>query len=154
MANRLLTVGWREWVALPTLGLPAIKTKVDTGARTSCLHAYDVKPFTKDGEKWLRFSVHPLQNNQRTVQCEAPLADKRLVTDSGGHRELRYVIATELTIGEFKYPIELTLTNRDQMRFKMLLGREALKKRLLVNPGKSFLLGRLKASAAERIYHT
>lgn len=138
----LLRVGWREWCALPELGLPPIKAKVDTGARTSCLHAFDVQTFERDDALWVRFGMHPVQQETTTeVYCEAPVIDRRLVSDSGGHKEKRYVIRTPLHLGGKQWPIELTLTNRDSMMFRMLLGRTAMEGHILVQPDASFLQG-------------
>ena len=143
MDKTLTAVGWREWCALPELGLPLIKAKIDTGAKTSCLHAFSVEPFEKDGQQWVRFGMHPNQKDADTeIYCEAEVVDERDVTDSGGHKEKRFVISTLLVIGTQHWSIELTLTNRDNMVYRMLLGRSAMKKRLIVRPESSFLLGK------------
>ncbi len=143
----MINVGWREWAALPDLGLPAIKVKVDTGARTSALHAFDVDAFNRDGKDFVRFCMHPLQNNDLLViNCEAPIIDQRIVSDSGGHKESRYVIETLLVIGGDQWPIEMTLTNRDNMRFRMLLGRRAMQNRIVVFPDDSYVCGKLNIS--------
>ena len=141
------TLGWREWGSLPELGIDALKMKVDTGARTSCLHAFKLEPFEQDGENWLRIWLHPEQHSDREHVCEAKIHDQREVTDSGGHTELRYVILSTLNLGEFSQPIELTLTNRDTMKFRMLLGRQAMRGHFLVDPDKSYLLGQPGATA-------
>ena len=142
--SELTSIGWREWVALPDLGLPAIKAKIDTGARTSALHAFFIEPYQEAGIEMLRFLIHPIQRNQEfQVECHCPVYDVREVTDSGGHREMRYVIQSNVTIGNGHWPIELTLTNRDTMSFRMLLGRKAMEERFLVNPGASYINGKL-----------
>lgn len=133
-------IGWREWVALPELGITTIKAKVDTGARTSALHAFSLHPFTEAGKDKIRFEMHPLQHNtDHIVTCVADVVDKRPVTDSGGHTEERYVIMTPITIAGQTWPIEITLTERENMLFRMLLGRSALRKRFIVNPARSFV---------------
>ena len=146
MTNQNVTqsvVGWREWISLPGLCIEQIKAKVDTGARTSALHAYFVEPFSNNGEEWIRFGIHPLQNNTDFAKvCEMPVKDRRIVTDSGGHREQRYVIETMVALGEYHWPVELTLTDRDSMKFRMLLGRTALSGKFLVNPEASYLIGK------------
>ena len=143
MESTSITVGWREWVLLPELGLPAIKAKIDTGARTSCLHAFSVEPFEKNGKEWVRFGIHPHQDDTETeVFCEAEVIEKRMVSDSGGHKEERFVISTELVLADQRWPIEITLTNRDSMLFRMLLGRTAMGNKIIVSPSKSFLLGK------------
>lgn len=135
-------VGWREWLALPELNVPRIKVKVDTGARTSALHAFDVERFERDDRAWVRFVVHPLQRNiQTTVEAEAPLLEERWVRSSNGKRSLRPTIRTLIQLGEYSWPIEVTLVRRDVMGFRMLLGRQAVReRRLLVDPGRSYLL--------------
>jgi hypothetical protein len=135
-----LPIGWREWIGFPDLNIPRIKAKIDTGARTSALHAFRVEPFTRDGQAWVRFGIHPIQGDVNTViECAAPIKDQRVVRDSGGHEEVRYVIDTQIVIGDNVITAEVTLTDRDGMTFRVLLGRTALRKRYVVHPGRSYL---------------
>lgn len=143
--STLPVIGWREWVGLPDLGIAKIKAKVDTGARTSALHAFSLKPYTENGVNKITFEIHPFQHNRNEViVCTADVVDRRLVTDSGGHTEERYVIITPLTIAGQTWPIEITLTERENMLFRMLLGRSALRKHFVVNPARSFVTTRKK----------
>jgi hypothetical protein len=134
-------LGWREWASLPDLGVDRVKVKVDTGARTSALHAFKLMSYLEDGEEWVRFGLHPLQRNvELEVDCIARVKDHRTVRDSGGHEEVRVVIETDVMVGEDRWPIELTLTDRENMGFRMLLGRNAIKQRFYVDPTQSFVL--------------
>jgi hypothetical protein len=140
--SQMLVVGWREWVALPQLGVDRIKAKIDTGARTSTLHAFDIEVIKQRGKEVVNFKVHPLQRqNRRIIVCQADLVDERIIRSSSGHSSLRPVIMTRLQVGPCVWDIELTLTNRDKMGFRMLIGRQAIRKHLLVHPGRSFILG-------------
>ena len=139
-------IGWREWLAIPTLGIDRIKVKVDTGARTSALHAYDLAPYAQGGAPWVRFTVYPLQrNNSLVLACAAPVVDQRDVTSSTGQTERRYVVEVEIAMGGETWPIEMSLADRDQMGFRMLLGRTAVEGRMIVDPDRSFVMGRLRA---------
>ncbi len=141
--KNLETIGWREWVGLPDFGIPSIKAKVDTGARTSSLHAFDVERFSLRGVDMVRFSIHAEQRSRKhPVTVEAPLADRRSVKPSSGEAEVRLVVVTDIEVLGRRFPVELTLTRRDAMGFRMLLGRQALRKRFVVDSGRSFLNGR------------
>jgi hypothetical protein len=145
-ASQMLRVGWREWVGLTDLGVAGIKAKIDTGARTSVLHAFAIEPFRRKGAPWVRFEVHPIQRSSAIkIKCEARVIDERAVRNSGGRVERRYIIETPLRLGDQVWAIELALANRDQMGFRMLLGRTALEGRALIEPGRSYLLGANRA---------
>ena len=145
MSNKdaeLVTLGWREWVEMPVLGLKRVKAKVDTGARTSSLHAFEVRDFDDGGVHRVEFKMHPNQHDtDEVVVCVADIIDQREVRDSGGHREKRWVIETPIRIGQYTWTAELNLTSRDDMLFRMLLGRTALRGRAVVNPARSYLVG-------------
>jgi len=146
-------VGWREWIALPGLNLPVIKAKIDTGARTSALHAFYVEPIDVGGRKRVRFGVHPVQRRKDiALHCETDILDQRWVADSGGHRELRYVIEVEVGLAGEVWPVEMTLTDRDTMQFRLLLGRTAMRGRLMVDPGRSYRTGRISKARALEAY--
>lgn len=146
-------IGWEEWLALPDLGLPAIKAKVDTGAKTSALHAYNILAFVdEDGRNMVKFKVHPLQRNIKlTVDCVAPLVAEREIVSSNGESETRYVIRTALVFADRCVETELTLTSRHKMAFRMLLGRDTLRAaKFIVDPTKAFALG--KVSQPKKLY--
>lgn len=143
MINNKLMIGWREWLAFPELNIPAIKAKIDTGARTSALHTFGLETFEEDGRLKVRFGVHPLRKRADIeIFCVADVIDQRVVSDSGGHREQRVVIRTPVRLGDTEWPIEVTLTNRDTMLFRVLLGRTAMDDYFLIDPGASYLMGR------------
>lgn len=132
-------LGWEEWVSLPKLGLPALKAKIDTGARTSALHAFDIEPFGPANAPKVRFGIHPIPGRDDvSIPCSAAVLDRREVTSSNGETELRYVIESEIAVGARKWPVELTLTDRGAMAYRMLLGRQALIEDVVVAPGESF----------------
>lgn len=142
-----IVVGWREWLAFPELGLPAVRAKIDTGASTSAIHAHRIRIEMRNGVAWVSFIVHPFfrRHDTLSIRCEAPVIDERGVTSSSGHAEHRVVIRANLRLGVRsdapEWPVEVTLTDRRKMRFPMLLGREAMAGRVVVAPGESFLLG-------------
>ncbi|MFQ3173483.1 MAG: ribosomal protein S6--L-glutamate ligase [Flavobacterium sp.] len=153
MSQNKVILGSEEWCSFPELGIPTIKARVDSGAKTSALHAINIAPFIKNEANWVRFDINPIQNNLKTViHCEAPLIDKRIVKSSSGFREQRYVIQTNLEIGNSTWPIEMTLTNRDSMGFRMLLGREAMSGRVLVDPEQQYLLGQPTTDNLKELY--
>jgi ribosomal protein S6--L-glutamate ligase len=150
-----IIVGCEEWCAFPNLGIPAIKARVDSGAKTSSLHAFNIQTFRRKGETWVSFEVHPVQNNRRIViRCERPILDKRSVKSSSGLTETRYVISATIKAGTEAWDIELTLANRDSMGYRMLLGREAMNGRMLVDPSVSFCLGEVSTDKLTRHYGT
>ena len=153
MSDNKVILGSEEWCSFPELGIPTIKARVDSGAKTSALHAINIAPFIKNESNWVKFDINPIQNNLKTViHCEAPLIDKRIVKSSSGFREQRYVIQTNLQIGNSSWPIEMTLTNRDSMGFRMLLGREAMSGRVLVDPEQKYLLGQPTSDTLKELY--
>lgn len=137
-------IGWKEWLSLPGLGIQAVKVKIDTGASTSALHAFKLETFGKGDEEYVRFWFHPAQKRTDIeLVCEAPIVDRRIVRDSGGHQEERIVIETQAKLGDRHWPIELTLTSREDMQFRMLLGRKAITDgHFLVNATAAFLTGK------------
>jgi hypothetical protein len=152
MKSQKTIVGWRECLELKDLGIDNIVAKVDTGAKTCALHAFYIDEFERDSRLWIRFGLHPhWDSNTTEVHCEALVKERRDVTDSGGHAENRYVIETTLVIGDITFSAEMTLTNRDNMRYRMLLGRNALRRRFIVDPGKSYLLGKEPAVASAKL---
>ena len=141
----LVIIGWREWVSLPELGIKHIKAKIDTGARSSSLHAFEIEPFVRDGKSMVRFDVHPVQRRDDiSVRCEAQVHDIRRVRSSSGEVSKRFVILAMVSWMGETWPVELTLANRSEMGFRMLIGREAIRGRMLVDPGRSYFGGRPK----------
>ena len=148
-----IVIGSEEWCSFPALGIPAIMARVDSGAKTSSIHAFNIQKFRRDGESWVSFEVHPLQNNRRVViRCERPVIDKRVVKSSSGISETRYVISSTIKAGDEAWDIELTLANRDSMGYRMLLGREAMSGRMLVDPSLSLCLGEVTTSQLNEFY--
>ncbi|MFT4556237.1 MAG: hypothetical protein ACI8P0_006382 [Planctomycetaceae bacterium] len=148
---RSLVIGWREWVDLPDLRIRGIKAKIDTGARSSSLHAFDISTFDRDGKTYARFKVHPVQRDMnKSVTCEAEVLEVRQIKSSTGHAQKRIVIVTTLEVLGEEWPIELTLANRDEMGFRMLLGREAVRGRFLVDADNSFYDGEPKKNEKKR----
>lgn len=137
-----LVIGKEEWCSFPELKLPAVKARIDSGAKTSALHAFNIHTFTEEGRKYVYFDIHPIQDNRKVIQsCRAEVVDRRIVKSSSGEKEKRYVIRTPIQVGEEMWDIEVTLANRDSMGYRMLLGREAMSGRTLIDPEASFCLG-------------
>ena len=148
-------VGSEEWCSLPTIGIPTIKARVDSGAKTSALHAINIKTYTKDNQEWVKFDINPIQNNAKAlIHCDAKLIDQRIVKSSSGFREKRYVIQTQVSLGGKTWEIEVTLTNRDSMGYRMLLGREAMSGRVMVDPEQKFVLGQPSNEKLKEYYYT
>ncbi len=146
-------VGNKEWCTFSELNIPAVKARVDSGAKTSALHAVNISPFDKQGTTWVRFEVHPIQNNETTIiHCEAEVIDSRVIKSSSGTTEQRYVIKSELTLDGHQWDIEVTLTNRDSMGFRMLLGREAMVGRIIVDPEESYVCGKITKKQLLQLY--
>lgn len=143
--SKLPVIGWREWVDLPNLGIKRIKAKVDTGARSSSLHAFDLVDFVRDGENWVRFKIHPVQRkSEKVIEAEAKILEYRSVRSSSGKAAMRPVIITNVELLGLSWPVEMTLADRNEMGFRMLLGREAFRKRFVVDAGGSYYGGRPK----------
>jgi len=139
----LPVIGWREWVGLPGLLPDLIKVKIDTGARTSVLHAFDLRTSRRDGSHWAEFEIHPVQRSGAgAVEVSCEIVEFRKVRSSTGHVELRPVVHMAMEVGSALYDIDVTLTSRDEMGFRMLLGRSAVRRRFLVDPGRSFVQSR------------
>lgn len=146
-------IGREEWCALPALGIPAVKARVDSGAKTSALHAFNIQTFEKDGRTYVRFSINPIQGTRKiTTRTEALLIDRREVKSSSGHVERRYVIRTPIRMGDSSWDVEVTLTNRDTMGYRMLLGRQAMRGRVLVDPERAYLLGKMSTREVQACY--
>lgn len=148
-----IIVGSEEWCVFPSLNIPAIKARVDSGAKTSAIHAFNIQAFQRGGEDWVSFYVHPLQNDRKSVvRCEAPVVDRRTVKSSTGTAEKRFVIRTAIELGDNFWEVELTLSNRDSMGYRMLLGREAMLGRMLVDPAESFCAGEFTSEELTAFY--
>lgn len=137
--------GWREWVSLPDLGVEWVKAKLDTGARSSAIHAFDLTELERDGRSWVRFSIHPWQRStDDIVEVELPVHDRRTIRSSTGHEQERYVVLMDVRLLDRTIPVEMTLSRRDEMGFRLLIGREALRQGFLVDSSRSYLGGRPK----------
>lgn len=153
MSHEKLLIGRTEWASLPDIDIPAIKAKIDTGARTSALHAFDIQQYAHHGRDFVRFKIHPLQRNDKVIlQCHAPVVDNRFIMSSNGQKEHRIVIITTLQLGDQRWPIEVTLSNRDPLKHRMLLGREALNHRVIIDPGVTCKQGKFLTQALRELY--
>ncbi len=151
--KKKVIIGWQEIVSLPQIGLPAIIAKVDTGAKTSSLHAENIQYFKKDDKEYIMFDVHPMQKHKEvTIRCQAPLVEKRNVKSSSGCKENRPIIKTTIKIGDYIFEINLNLTKRDYMKSRMLLGRDAMRGRIIIDPARRFLHGKLSSTIIESKY--
>jgi hypothetical protein len=145
------TAGWREWVGLPGCDVEWVKAKLDTGARTSAIHAFDIHEFERDGETWVRYSIHPWQRSaEDATTVESRVHDRRVVRSSSGHTTERYVVQMDVTLMGRTITSEVTLSSRDQMGFRLLIGREALRQAFVVDPARSYLGGRPKRAVRRR----
>lgn len=153
--NDLKIIGNKEWCHFKELNIPAIKARIDSGAKTSSIQATDITTYKKNKEDWVRFYVQPITENRSiSIECEAKVISTRIVKSSSGIPEKRFVISSPITMDNETWDIELTLTNRDTMEFKMLLGRQAMQSKILVNPAKEFLLGNISSDAIDEKYET
>ena len=142
MVDEAIVLGWREWLALPQLGIARIKAKIDSGARSSSLRVEYLEDYQRDGEYWLRFAIRPLRRSAEPIACEAPACDRREVRDSGGHATLRWFIRTDFVLGGRRYDAEINLTPQSDMLFPLLLGRTALAGRFVIDPAVSYRCGK------------
>ena len=146
-------IGNQEWCAFPELGIPAIKARIDSGAKTSSIHAFNISVYRKNDVDWVSFEVHPVQRNDEIlIRCDCPIVDKRDVKSSSGTSETRYVISTPISLGDNIWDVELTLSDRDAMGYRMLLGREAMNGRLVIDPSMKCVLGRLSVKKINKFY--
>ncbi len=144
-------VGWREWVSLPQAGVEWVKAKIDTGARSSAIHAFDLEPFDQDGAEWVRFSIHPWQKSDEDhVELSLPVLDRREVRSSNGQVEQRYAVALDVALAGRTITTVMTLSNRDEMGFRMLIGREALERGFLVDSSRSYAGGKPRRAVRRR----
>ncbi len=147
-------IGNQEWCAFPELGIPAIKARIDSGAKTSSIHAFNISAYVKNDIDWVSFEVHPVKRNDEIlIRCECPIVDIRDVKSSSGTSETRYVISTPMSLGGSVWDAELTLSDRDAMGYRMLLGREAMNGRLVIDPSMKCVLGKLSTKKINKFYN-